>query len=361
MSDEQPKKKRPFTAVALGALAVAAFVLLFWRGPWWFDGAHIRDTQLEPADGVVITGFRTGLVAIGAGILAGAGLWYTHRSHRHAEKLYEHAQEQFAHARKKDDEQAALTREGQVTDRYVQAIKLLASDKLHERLGGIYALERIMKDSDRDLATVVEVLAAFIRTYGESGPSSPADAEAALSVIGRRPDGATHEINLMAAHLSGTSLASPVLNGVNLQAAELVSIHWHEARLQGAQLSHAKLEGARLFAANLENSVLFRADLASSNCYMTDFSSANLDNANFTAADLKSATFSDASLTGTNFYGVDLRGATGLHPEGIMRAHIYENTELPPELAANPAIQQRIAECEAMRAAEAEEQGIQIL
>jgi len=41
----------------------------------------------------------------------------------------------------------ALSREGQVADRYTKAIEQLGSDKLDVRIGGIYALERIARDS----------------------------------------------------------------------------------------------------------------------------------------------------------------------------------------------------------------------
>lgn len=73
--------------------------------------------------------------------------------------LYEQSQEQFEYARKKDREQAALTREGHVTERYAEAIKLLATPAdsgLMSRLGGIYSLERIMRDSEKDYDTVVQ-------------------------------------------------------------------------------------------------------------------------------------------------------------------------------------------------------------
>jgi len=40
-----------------------------------------------------------------------------------------------------------LTEQGQVTDRYTKAIEQLGSDKLDVRIGGIYALERIARDS----------------------------------------------------------------------------------------------------------------------------------------------------------------------------------------------------------------------
>lgn len=189
------------------ALAGAVgFFLLLVHGPWWFEGGQLRRTNLQPADGLIITGFRTTLVALAAGAIAALALYYTHRNHKLAQRQYQQTQEQFEHIREKDQQEAALTREGQVTERYVGAVKLLASDELTERLGGIYALERIMRDSEKDHATVVEVLAAFVRQHApalmsreraaddeedaevrEDSPRSPAeDVQAVLTVLGRR-------------------------------------------------------------------------------------------------------------------------------------------------------------------------------
>ena len=57
-----------------------------------------------------------------------------------------------------------------MTDRYTKAIEQLGSDKLDVRIGGIYALERIARDSARDHPAVMEVLTTFIREHhGSSG------------------------------------------------------------------------------------------------------------------------------------------------------------------------------------------------
>jgi hypothetical protein len=63
-----------------------------------------------------------------------------------------------------------VNREGQITERFTRAIDQLgeADDKgapqLEIRLGGIYALERIARDSpERDYSTVMEVLTAYVR------------------------------------------------------------------------------------------------------------------------------------------------------------------------------------------------------
>ena len=86
-----------------------------------------------------------------------------------------------------------------MTDRYTKAIEQLGSEKLDVRIGGIYALERIARDSARDHPTVMEVLAAFIREHSREHwplpePDTDAvpprktrpDVQAAVTVIGRR-------------------------------------------------------------------------------------------------------------------------------------------------------------------------------
>src|SRR5215467_9400652 len=95
-----------------------------------------------------------------------------------------------------------LTEQGQVTDRYTKAVEQLGSDKLDVRIGGIYALERIARDSATDHPVVMEVLTAFIREHSHDqwpppdhpasypqGRSTRPDVQAAVTVIGRRQAG----------------------------------------------------------------------------------------------------------------------------------------------------------------------------
>ena len=50
-----------------------------------------------------------------------------------------------------------ISEQGQITTRYNAAVTNLGSASLDVRLGGIYALQRIMQDSSRDQRTVVSV------------------------------------------------------------------------------------------------------------------------------------------------------------------------------------------------------------
>ncbi|MFF3819416.1 pentapeptide repeat-containing protein [Streptomyces bluensis] len=359
-----PKSKRIALGVAF-SLVILGYALLLWRGPWWIDGAHLRSKNLEPADGVVITGFRTMLVALGAGAVAALGLSYTHKGHKQTEKLFEHT-------RDRDREQAELVREGQVTDRYVEAIKLLSEKGTTKRLGGIYALERIMKDSEKDHMTVVEVLAAFIREHtplrashrkakgsspksGFNGVKPGGAVQAALTVLGRRPiRPEKNRIDLRNSDLRGADLSSAYLvrfnfSGSDLRGADLSASHLHgvnlrDTRLDGACFVESLLDGCFLDGAqgsdvNFNCAILREAGFGEANLSTVDFSGADLwaskwvgsviNGANFESADLrfsvlintvfggatfKGACFSLAQVAGSEypeceFQGADLRGA----------------------------------------------------
>ena len=162
-----------------------------------------------------------------------------------------------------------------MTDRYTKAIEQLGSDKLDVRIGGIYALERIARDSARDHPAVMEVLTAFIREHSrepwpprDDGAEQPrrstrSGVQAAITVIGRRD--AKREImrinlvqaGLGSADLSGADLSSAVLAGAILTGANL-----RGAVLDGADLTSADLAYAFLGGAYLRGAVLDGADLS---------------------------------------------------------------------------------------------------
>ncbi|MEU6673794.1 pentapeptide repeat-containing protein [Streptomyces sp. NPDC046925] len=381
-------KRRLTRYIVGGTASVAMFILLFWQGPWWLDGLHIRKTQLEAADGVVITGFRTGLVALAAGLIAAVGLYYTREKHRLERDEYQHSQDQFRESQKqfeitlretqkRDEQQAALTREGQVTGRYVEAIKLIGSDRKHEILGGIYSLERIAIDSPDDRDTIVEVLAAYVRTRlnGQAeefekftGTLSPGlspqltleeDIRAALRVLARswrrdRSKADLRTINLFGwdakeadftgADMFQAQLQSALLPKAGLQHARLQEADLTEAVLTNAFLSDALLFAARLNRAQLEGACLRRAILRG-----TDLNDATLTGAQLQGADLSGANLQGATLTQAELENATLTDVFGLEVGQICVANIYPSTQLGDTLAAHPDVQARIAACEEAR------------
>jgi len=96
--------------------------------------------------------------------------------------------------------QFRLNQEGHLTDRFTHAVDQVGNDKLAIRVGGIYALGRIARDSERDHEPVMETLAAFLREQSnelrrnsqvgdpDTTPRLRGDLQAAATVLGDRPD-----------------------------------------------------------------------------------------------------------------------------------------------------------------------------
>ena len=226
-----------------------------------------------------------------------------------------------------------LARRGQLTDRYTKAIAQLASDKLEERLGGIYALEHLMIESPRDHTTVMDVLAAFIREHAPSVPlvtagpvgaealatkpdtinhrqRPPTDVQAALTVLGRRPDRREpHDLDLTDTDLRGAILPHARFAGVNLGEAQLQGADLRGAQLQGANLSAAQLQVAFLDGAQLQNANLLVAQLQGAILPMAQLQGADLYGAQLQDAFLAGAQLEGASLAQVQLLGAELRGA----------------------------------------------------
>jgi Pentapeptide repeats (8 copies) len=251
-----PQGVRWLAGIAAVVLALAIVWALFVPVAGWLAHYDVGSAK-GPLHETALDNARSRLLTLGAGLFAAGALVFTARNF-------------------------TLSREGQVTDRYTKAIEQLGSDKLDVRIGGIYALERIARDSARDHPTVMEVLTAFIREHShEQWPPSdhPAsrgqqrstrpDIQAGLTVVGRRDlDRDIRPINLAGANLTGADLA-----GAYLADADLI----------GADLTDADLTDADLAGADLEE--------------------ANLTSAHLTGADLAGADLEEATLTGTHLHG----------------------------------------------------------
>ena len=258
----------------------------------------LHETALDNARGRLLT--------LGAGLAAAGALVFTALNFN----LLRRNSEQADQWQRRNHE---LTEQGQVTDRYTKAIEQLGSDKLDVRIGGIYALERIARDSARDHPTVMEVLTAFIREHSherwsppgpddwETGRGTRPDIQAAITVLGRRDrQHDTRRIDLTAANLSGANLhevrSRGPFSGADLSGAILWSADLSHAVLPRADLSGADLMGARLTGAFLDGANLSQAHLRS----------ANLTEASLTNARLTGAALPDADLTGADLIGADL-------------------------------------------------------
>ena len=189
-----------------------------------------------------------------------------------------------------------VTQEGHITERFTKAIEHLGDkDHLMIRLGGIYALERIARDSDKDHWPIMEVLTAYVRDTAPwipkeaqplpegqalvlqsprmhtpasstaEGPalrSTPTDIQAILTVIGRRTRSPNREGEYrLDLHNTESAICGPP-RGASGGGGPPARRIWRDPSASGGgALCEAHLEGAVLCGAHLERASLNEAHL----------------------------------------------------------------------------------------------------
>ena len=335
--------------VLAAVLAFAAVVVLVKVVPPWIASTdHLRGTPRAEEIGRA----RTAFLAILAGGVATVGAVFTGLSYRLN--------------RRTAAENHALDQSRLITERFTRAIDQLGSTQLDVRLGGIYALERIARDSRADHPQVVEVLTAYVReharwiphgpytpTSGPAGhekpdgageanpplgslansaegetvtaaaepvgqqppsdartepPELPTDVQAAVSVLARRDPSQDRPGAQL--DLTHTNLCQVLLVGAHLQGVRL-----NRANLEFGRLGEANLQDARLFEANLQH-----ADLSKAHLERASLRSANLQGASLDKTHLQAARLSGAKLHHAWIGGADLRDAEGLKEENLRDA-----------------------------------------
>ena len=203
------------------------------------------------------------------------------------------------------DRQTRINRESHHTDLFTKAVELLGATRpgidgkpvpaIESRIGAIFALERLAKQSQTDYGSIIETLSAYVReqcgepsTFGYDGedpdedgittqeqvkrlgawsvamwkwsselrknpPADRADVVAALTVLARRKEGRNWTG-------SEEKEVQPGLSGANLQGANLKEIMKGLAQ-DNTTISAAYLEGARLSGFEIEKSAVLGAQM----------------------------------------------------------------------------------------------------
>lgn len=295
----QTQRLFPLARRGSSALGLLTFVVFLWWFLYWY---------VNPDDPSERTGMAQLVATIVAGVLLLIGVYQTQNRDR-------------------------LGEQGQITDRFTKAIEQLGSEKLAVRLGGIYALERIARDSERDHWPILEVLTAFIRegsprrANGDDKPV-PEDMKAAVAVVGRLASCDEPEedrridlentnlpgIQLSSARLRNVSFSWGVLDGAVLQLADMRGAWFVGTRLEGTNLVATNLQGAHLEQAVLDgaeasNAVLARADLRDASLKGVGLHGAHLSHAYLRKADLSDALLSRAVVKDAYIEAANLKGA----------------------------------------------------
>jgi Pentapeptide repeats (8 copies)/Pentapeptide repeats (9 copies) len=236
-----------------------------------------------------------------------------------------------------------ISKEKQITEILSKAIEQIGNtESLDVRLGGIYTLERIARDSNKYFWTAMEILMDYIKirtSSVESGSelnsnsstllkeSLPQDVQAALKIIARRivsqdPDGSVINLSLC-------SFKQICLKDARFNRANLSETSFERSDLENSKFLFANLSSTNFFKANLSNSNFRNADL-----FNSDFSGANLKGADFKKAKFNKTNLEGADLSNAMLKGTDLSNAVGLTQAQIDLALTDLRTILPNYLLA---------------------------
>jgi hypothetical protein len=250
--------------------------------------------------------------------------------------------------------QYGLSEQGQVTDRFSKAVEHLGSDKIDVRLGGIYSLERLARDSPKDQPTIIEILSAFVRTqapadgpqcvmpkivrlhnadiqwkYSGPLPKMEVDVQAAVTVLGRRD---TH-------HDAGTlpDLSSSCLIQAQVTGGSLAGANFYRTKLGAALFDHTDLRCVILSVVDLPTAVFHESNLNRAYLFGIKANWASFERADMRGTELANADLRNASLAGANLSGAELRSAIltdtdkngGLDNTNFSGVHYTADTKWP--------------------------------
>jgi len=340
------------------ALYILLGLFLWWLLQRYVDPSAIKNPSKEA------TAKKDLLQALGlimAGVAGAIGIYFTWRGQRITQDNLQQNQENTLAQLENAQRGLDITREGQITENFTRAIDQLGKTEddgktksLEIRLGGIYALERIARESEKDHWPIMEVLTAYARHHRRwpkeeleateaatvekyrqappfnfvnfnpdplpvEGPPLDPDIQAIITVLRRRTrsfgDGEPERLDLHATNLLGANLSGANLKGANLSESNLSVADLEGANLVGANLFRANLSRANLTGANLSVADLLVATLFGANLSRSKLVGANLHQVNFfggkgpfweaklVAADLEGANLSIADLSGADLGG----------------------------------------------------------
>jgi hypothetical protein len=287
-------------------------------------------------------------------------------------------------------QQAMIAKENHYTSLFTKAVELLGTtreviDTIHDltthtggkreqftrtepnlevRLGAIYALERIARDSERDHWPIMEVLSAYVRNPQNCGrpihlneqqlserdsfrswlaelPDPRVDIQAVLSVIGRRPGHrrAYERRRKLRLDFEGATLQGIKLVG-DFSDAIFDQCHMQNATIHDALLDRATFIATQLQGVNCSLSEFTAARFSSTKLQWSDFSRCSLVNTRFQNSDLRASrldeidgrgtSFQSSNLDGVTIFGAKLNSVGNLTTEQITKTYGDASTKLPP-------------------------------
>lgn len=225
------------------AVVVAGLLIIFiWVLPAWLT----RRPSLTGADRqTAVNNARIGIAAVLAVLGTAGGFAYTIRTYR-------------------------LSRQGQISDRYIKAIEQLSNENPDIRIGGIYALYQTTRDAPEYRDTAIEVLAAYIRNRAAWSNMQTPTSHIARHVASQAATILPHAdirnaLAILRDLVQSVSRKGLDLSHVNLAGADLIEMYLVDAKLTDSNLNGANLGKADMRGANLQRTELAKVQLYGAN------------------------------------------------------------------------------------------------
>ena len=330
-------------AVAISVIFLVAGILALGPASRWLASISGSNGLSSDQRMNAVNNARTSLLQYLAGVAAFGALIYSARNHLISRRTYD------------------LAERGQVTNLFTKAVEQMSSTAIEIRLGGIYALERIARDSAPDHQMIVEVLCAYVRGHAtESAPYPeddegnrivPTDVQVVMQVLGRR--NALHDkmpLDLRGVSLPGLELYDADLSGCFMPNSDLSHCSFHRVSMVGSRLMYSNFDMSHIVDTDMTGSSLVRTSFKEAYIYNVIFSGSDLSNysslssaqlfkvalndTNLESADLSGTQFSETDLTAVDFATVDLSKAdlsntVGLSIDDVSGALWDEETSFP--------------------------------
>jgi hypothetical protein len=325
--------------IALGATLVVFAVWVIPKLQARSAKSYLSETELPMAENE----FRKTIAQVVSGLFVLGGFFFTWEQLRNSQDNFERT--------------VKLQEQGRITERLTRATEQLNDDKrLAVRLGGVYALQRLLRESPeaQDTDHISQILAAFVRETAmpasasvnqpsSGGSSIPKDVSASISAIAARPLDAAEVTRRLEDTVSTTDVD---LRGLNLRHLYPRGTLRRRPNFSFLDLECSDLEGAALIYSDLIDTDLGQANLGSADLSHADLRKAILDEANLANAELNGANLEHVSMNQTIFVRVDLR-STNITKQQVDSACLDEYTvqHLPQGIEAPEPCQREYKSC----------------
>ncbi len=249
---------------------------------------------------------------------------------------------------KSADEQNRINERGRITESMVQAIAQIGAfngekPNIAIRLGGLYSLQRIMQDRERDEESIAKILYAYVREnlkrdkdkrdklkeYNKQNFSRPEEKPFPL------PEDIVSALNIISQfnkdRKNKFGIYEPESQS-DFTYADFTNYSIRDIDFSYISFSHADFSGSNLVNVNFLKAMLLGVNFSDTQLSVVDFSNARFFTGKFCEVSLGSADFSGTDFDGLDLSGADLTNASNLTQKQVNQAFGDLKTRLPTGL-----------------------------